>query len=223
MIKPGKTGNVLLAVLLAVVTVLALFPGCSDAATITVHTDRNPVALQESFQLIFEATGNVDDEPDFSPLEQDFQVLSTGTSTSMSIVNTQISRTKQWRLTLLPVNVGNLVIPAISFGKDKSPQTALTVIHAVTGRSGVDAPDVFIEVEATPGTAYVQGEVIYTVKLYRAVTTSMKPCPNRTSARGARSLSRWMRTGVTIPLSRAGVTAFLKEVTGSIPRSAATC
>ena len=166
--KPGKSANILLAI----ATVLALLPGFSGAADITVHTDRNPAVLQESFQLIFEATGGVDDDPDFSPLEKDFQVLSTSTSTSMNIVNTQITRTKQWRLTLMPVNAGNLVIPAISFGRDKSPQTSLTVIQAGNAAPGRDSPDIFIDAEAVPVSAYVQSEVIYTVKLYRAVATS---------------------------------------------------
>ncbi len=152
--------------------VLSVYPGFSRAADITVHTDRNPAVLQESFQLIFEAVGGVDDDPDFSPLEKDFQVLSTSASASMNIVNTKITRTRQWRLTLMPVNAGNLVIPAISFGRDKSPPASLTVIQAGTGAPGRDAPDIFIDVEASPGSAYVQAEVIYNVKLYRAVATS---------------------------------------------------
>ncbi len=168
MTRRGKVRNVLLAITSA----LLLFPGFSGAADITVHTDRNPAVLQESFQLIFEAVGGVDDDPDFSPLEKDFQVLSTSTSTSMNIVNTKITRTRQWRLTLMPVNAGNLVIPAISFGRDKSPPASLTVIQAGTGAPGRDAPDIFIDVEASPGSAYVQAEVIYNVKLYRAVATS---------------------------------------------------
>ena len=158
--------------LLTLAAVLALFPGFAGAATITVKTDRNPVVLQESFQLLFEAAGDVDGDPDFSPLGKDFQVLSTSTSTSMSIVNTKITRTKQWQLTVLPLNAGNLVIPAISFGKDKSPQTLLTVMQGVTGAAGQALQDIFLEVEVAPESAYVQAELIYTVKLYRAIATS---------------------------------------------------
>ena len=128
--------------------------------------------LQESFQLLFEAVGKVDGDPDFSPLEKDFQVLSTSTSSSMSIVNTNITRTTQWRLTLLPLKSGSLTIPAISFGKDKSPETSLKVEQSRTGLSGQDARDIFIEVEAAPEAAYVQAEVVYTIKLYRSVATS---------------------------------------------------
>ena len=165
MAEPGKRYGILLLV-------LSVFPIFSGAATITVQPDRNPVVLQESFQLLFEAAGKVDGDPDFSPLEKDFQVLSTSTSSSMSIVNTEITRIKQWRLTLLPLKSGNLTIPAISFGKDKSPQTNLTVEQDRAASTGPDAPDIFIEVEAAPAAAYVQAEVVYTVKLYRSVATS---------------------------------------------------
>ena len=165
MTERGKINSILLLV-------LSVFPVVSGAATITVQPDRNPVVLQESFQLLFEAVGKVDGDPDFSALEKDFQVLSTSTSTSMNIVNTNITRIKQWRLTLLPLKSGNLTIPAIAFGKDKSPQTNLTVEQQRAASTGPDAPDIFIEVEAAPEAAYVQAEVVYTVKLYRSVATA---------------------------------------------------
>ena len=151
---------------------LPTFPGLSGAATITVHTDRNPVVLQESFQLIFEATGELDGDPDFAPLEKDFQILSKSTSDSMRLTNIEITRIKEWKFTLLPLKAGDLVIPAISFGKDKSPQVPLTVDQTGAGAHAQGARDIFLDVEAVPASAYVQAEVIYTVKLYRAVATS---------------------------------------------------
>ena len=158
--------------LLAVAALMLLHSGLVAAADITVRADRNPAVLQESLELLFEATGGVDDDPDFAPLEQDFQILSTSVSSSMNIVGASITRTKQWRLTLMPLNTGNLIIPAISFGKDKSPQVALTVITAGSAEAGSYAPDIFMEVEASPASAYVQSQVIYTIRLYRAVATS---------------------------------------------------
>ncbi len=165
--------------------ILPVISGWVGAATITVQTDRNPAVLQESFRLIFEASGDVDGDPDFTPLEKDFQVLSTSTSTSMSIVNTRITRTKQWQLTLMPRTAGNLVIPAIAFGKDESPQTSLTVIQAGAGAAGQDAPDIFIKVEAVPASVYVQSQVIYTLKLYRAVATSNDTLSEPVFSRGS--------------------------------------
>lgn len=170
--------------LLATAAVLLLLPGLAAAATITVHTDRNPAVLQESFQLTFEATGDVDDDPDFSPLEQDFQVLSTSTSTSMSIANTKITTTRQWRLALMPLRAGEMIIPAIPFGKDQSPQATLTVIPARRGPTGQDPADIFLDVQALPQSVYVQEQVIYTVKLYRAVSTSNETLSEPVVAQG---------------------------------------
>ena len=110
--------------------------------------------------------------PIFPHWKRTSQVLSTSTSTSMSIVNTKITRTKQWQLTVLPLNAGNLVIPAISFGKDNSPQTLLAVMQGVTGSAGQASQDIFLDVEVAPESAYVQAELIYIVKLYRAIATS---------------------------------------------------
>ena len=152
--------------------VISTYAGFSGAASITVKTDRNPVVLQESFQLIFEADAKVDDDPDFLPLNKDFQILSTSTSTNMSIANAKINRTKQWRLTMLPLKAGKLIIPAISFGKEKSPQSSLTVVMNATGSATPERQDIFIDVKLAPKTAYVQAEMIYTIKLYRSIATS---------------------------------------------------
>lgn len=147
-------------------------PALCGAAAISVKTDRNPVALEESFQLIFEAIGEVDGEPDFTPLNRDFQMLSSSSSSSMSIVNTGITRTKQWQLTLLPLRAGELVIPPIAFGKALSPRSKVTV-RAVADTTGPQQQqDVFIEVELSSDTALVQAEIIYTIKLYRTIATA---------------------------------------------------
>jgi hypothetical protein len=42
---------------------------------VSVSIDRNPVNLQESFQLTFTASDDPDGEPDFSPLDKDFEIL----------------------------------------------------------------------------------------------------------------------------------------------------
>ena len=63
----------------------------SQAATITVTTDRASVGLNESFMMTFESDSSVDSDPDFSPLNKDFQILSRNSSSNLSIVNGKIS------------------------------------------------------------------------------------------------------------------------------------
>ena len=153
-----------------ILSLLAAAP--APAAVITVKTDRNPAVLQESFQLIFEANGRVDGDPDFTPLEKDFQILSTSVSSSMNIINSRIVNIKQWQLTLFAKRAGSLIVPAIAFGKDRSPPSSLRVKKTAGGANNPEQQDVFVEVEAAPATAYVQSEIIYRVRLFRSLSMS---------------------------------------------------
>ncbi len=152
---------------------LALFcwivmPGSSMAATITASVDRNPVAAMESFQLMFNVQGELDDEPDFSPLETYFDIISQNQSNRIQIINGQMDRTHQWVLTLMATQAGNYTLPAIAFGNDRSNPISLTVKAASTDLNDETGP-LFLETEVHPEKAYVQGQVLYTVRLYRSV------------------------------------------------------
>lgn len=153
---------------------------CASAAAIDVRVDRDPASMEESFQVIFQASGDVDDDPDFSPLDRDFEVLSRAHSSNISIVNGRTSRLRTWTLTLLARREGSLSIPSIAFGKDRSPALPLTVVRGGTAPgkrkpgtgAGTGSGEVFLEVEAKPLKTWVQAEVIYTVRLFRSVPTS---------------------------------------------------
>lgn len=144
-----------------------------SAARIEVHVDRDPVPVDESFQLVFEAQDSVDGDPDFSPLEKDFQVLSTAQSSRYSFVNGRASSVKTWTLTLIARSPGRHTIPPISFGKDRSPPLTITVTAAGSGGDPQsDRTEIFIEVEAQPLDPRVQAQAIYRVRLYLGVPVS---------------------------------------------------
>lgn len=145
------------------------------AADITMRTDGDPVGLSESFQIVFEARGAGYDDPDFSPLERDFQVISTSQSSRLSIVNGKTSSTKTWTLTVLARRAGRLDIPSIAFGRDRSPAGRVDVtLNATAPRAGRDAGsnEVYLEVEARPLEPYVQQQILYKVRLFRAYPTA---------------------------------------------------
>lgn len=158
--------------MLAVLSIPAL------AADITVRTDRDPVAQGETFRIIFTVDGSQDDEPDFSPLNQDFQLLGTSQSSSFSIINGSMSRSKTYTLTVAPNRKGKLTIPSINFGKDKSPVGQITITDAGQSGSGSSqSPDVpttsskqlFMIAEVDSKNPYVQEQVILTLKIYRRI------------------------------------------------------
>ncbi|SMF96751.1 Oxygen tolerance [Methylomagnum ishizawai] len=144
---------------------LALYAGLGLAARIEVSLDRNPVPLGESFTLIFSADASPDDDPDFSTLEQDFEVLGQSQSNQYSLNNGHASHRIEWQVSVMAKHAGNLAIPPIAFGKDRSEPFSVTVVPGPAKRRNNGDGEVFMEVEAEPKNPYVQAQVIYSVRV----------------------------------------------------------
>jgi len=147
----------------------SFMPGNVFAAQIGVSFDRNPVSLDESFQIIFTANDTPDSDPDFSPLEQDFEILGQSQSSNSSWINGRSSKTIQWTLNVMAKHTGSLVVPAVKFGDDESQPASVMVTQAAANKAINTDDDLFLEVEANPQSPYVQSQVLYTVRLYRRV------------------------------------------------------
>lgn len=145
---------------------LCLFALPTFAAKIEVSLDRNPVAQNETFTLVFSAAETPDDDPDFGPLEQDFEVLGQTQSNQFSLDNGHANRRVEWQVTVMAKRAGTLEVPPIAFGSDQSPPLAVTVTPgAATGHHAKGDEDIFLEVETEPKKPYVQAQVIYTVRV----------------------------------------------------------
>ncbi len=137
------------------------------AAEISVNLERNPINLNESVQITFTAKTEPDAEPDFSPLEKDFTILHRAQQQSTQIINWKKTRTIEWVVTVMPKRSGNLVIPAIHFGKDNS-QFSSIIVNKAEATSTANA-ELFLQVEVNNARPYIQEQIIYTLKLYRKV------------------------------------------------------
>ena len=165
-----------------------LISSMAHAANITVSTSRNPVALDDSFHIIYEADSSVDDDPDFTPLYKYFDVLSSSQSTNMRSINGNWSLKKSWDLTVIAKDVGKFTIPPISFGKDISPAIQVTVRNSSSpnsvspdGQSTIPAK-IFLESTIDKKSGWVQSQFIYTVRLLRTVNiASASITPPQTS------------------------------------------
>jgi len=148
----------------ALLTLFCLIAFTANAADIQVKVDRTQIELNETFTLIFESNEEPDDEPDFSPLEKDFQILNTGTSSNISIINGKYTRSKKWNLSLIARHKGTITIPPISFGRDSSPGYQITIKQPQksNGKQG----EAFIsELISSSDSAYPQQQVIITQRL----------------------------------------------------------
>ena len=152
--------------------VLLCGPGMLPAsAALQASVDRNPVAEDESFTLTLESDEDINGAPDLSALQQDFDVEGQGKNVSLMIVNGATTRKTQWRIGLMAKRSGQLRIPPISVGGQRSQPLTVTVIAASQTQSAQPGGGaLFLEVSAEPHSAYVQQQVIYTVRLYHALS-----------------------------------------------------
>lgn len=139
------------------------------AVTVNVSVDRNPVSINDSFKLIFSSSESPDDDPDFSPLEKDFQILNQQKSSQSSWVNGQSTKSISWTLDVMAKQVGELQIPVISFGDDVTAPLTIKVLAAALQSDINPNDELYLEVSATPEKAYIQAQILYTVRLFQRV------------------------------------------------------
>jgi hypothetical protein len=132
-------------------------------AKVTVSADRNPVRVNESFQLYFETDESIDVDPDFSPLQQHFQILNRSQSNNISIINGKYQRNLKWTLQVMPKQEGDFVLPAIQFGNEKSDLFRVTVKPASQSRSADDG--LIFELISDQASLYIQSQAIVTMRL----------------------------------------------------------
>ncbi len=142
------------------------------AADIRASLDRNPVHLGETFTLSFTASGDVDGDPDFSPLEKLFNILGRNRSSEFSVTNGKMQRSITWSLTLTSRATGTFTIPKIAFGRDHSRPTLITVLEPRTATDVDDDQDVLLETEISDAAPYVQAQTTLTVRVLHAVGIS---------------------------------------------------
>ncbi len=152
-----------------------LISSAAHAANITVTASRNPVAVDDSFHLIYEADSSVDDDPDFTQVYLHFDVLSSSQSTNMRSINGNWSLKKSWDLAVIAKDIGKFTIPPINFGKDTSPAIQITITNSSTpnsvapGDKATIPAKIFLESSIDKKSGWLQSQFIYTIRLLRTV------------------------------------------------------
>ena len=144
-------------------------------AGLPVHADnfraelnRTRVGADETLTLHLSADGALDGTPDLKPLTQDFEILSQGTGTSMSVINGAMSHTREWTLELAPRRTGRLQIPAIALDGRQTTPIPVDVVAADQAATGSGPKPVFVDTTVEQTAPYVQQPVVYRVRvLYR--------------------------------------------------------
>ena len=139
------------------------------AETLESTVDRTQVAEGESIILTLRYNSNVfSGNPDFSPLKQQFDIINTGRKNNFQYINGKSESSTIWTIALIPKRKGNLVLPSLSF-KGETSKPIQIMVSKVNDAIKNQQKDVFFHTEVDVKTAYVQGQVLYTEKLYFSV------------------------------------------------------
>ncbi|WP_162174187.1 BatD family protein [Hydrogenovibrio marinus] len=169
--------NMAARMLLAVAVLMTLFTLNAYASdkTLSVSTDRQKVEMGDVMDLVVQTNFQTFDDLDLSPLKDQFKVLGTQRSTNVSIVNGNYQALTRWDISITPKQIGELMIPPLTVdGIDSQPYKLSVSPMTQAGKQGVS----FLESSISTHKAYVQQQVIYTLKYYhlgRFIDGSIRP------------------------------------------------
>lgn len=151
--------------------VLSLFAVSSAQAGLTATVDRTIITDLDMIRLTVRASDDaVNEDVDFSALEQDFEIVSEreNSNQSISIINGQTERIvyKDYVLTLQPKRMGNLFIPVFRAGNERTQPITIRVQPQSSSERDRMRQFVFFETSVDTIETYVQGQIIYSVKLF---------------------------------------------------------
>lgn len=149
-----------------VLVLLALVAAGAGASGLLLDPDRTRLGANETLSLRLIADGRLKGEPDLSPLEKDFEVLSRSTSTRTTIVNGDMSKSREWALELAPRRTGELQIPPIALGGERSQPVTIQVVPAAQASPDAGPRPLFLDTQVDNPSPYVQEPILYRVKVY---------------------------------------------------------
>lgn len=141
------------------------------AGNLTAIVDRDTLGLEETFTLVLRYDEQINAAPDYELLQKDFEILNTQSGTQMSIINGNMEASTEWKIALAPRRIGKLLIP--SFNINGAVSDAIEITVEGKSRKPKDGQnDVSVEIETNVDTAYVQQQIIVTLRLYTTVGLS---------------------------------------------------
>ncbi len=150
---------------------IAQFFVSAFAGNLTASVDRDTIGLEETFTLTLRYDDHINASPDYDVLRRDFDILNTQSGTQMTVANGQAEANTQWQIALAPKRVGKLLIP--SFNIDGAISDAIEItVESKSRNPQTGSSNVSVELETDKDSAYVQEQIIITVRLYTSVALS---------------------------------------------------
>jgi hypothetical protein len=139
---------------------LSLVCASHGYAAISASVNKAVVKPGQELTLIYQSSKAVKAKPDFSVIEKSFKIIAKRPITFTQIVKGKRVQRTRWELVLKAKKVGEITIPRIRFGNERSPEVVIKVVKRIH-----DART-FVRVDLKPKTIYVQQHAIITYKVY---------------------------------------------------------
>jgi len=136
------------------------------ASGLQAWLDRTQVGEGQSVGLHLMTQTNTAGEPDLSPLRKNFDILSITQGSYPQAPNAHASNMRTWQLTLSPKRPGRLTVPSLRVDQATSLPLELEVFSAGRVPSNRVLREVMLQTSVSQQRPYVQGKVIYTIRLY---------------------------------------------------------
>lgn len=137
----------------------------AQTGDLTATIDRPEISVEETLTLRVRYSGQAPSgQPDFSLLEENFDIISRQQSNQISTIHGRMSAFTEWTLTIAPKRTGELLIPSFEFRNNFSDAIQVTVTQASAPPGQLK--DIFVETEIGKPDVYVQEQVRLTFRLY---------------------------------------------------------
>ena len=140
-------------------------------AELTSKVNRTVLDSNETLQLRVRLDAQAfTSEPDFTPLQTDFEILSNSRQQQYSSVNGKAVSYTDWNLILLPKRTGIILIPSLKYKREISNAVEVTVRAATTsGSTASGKQPIYTETLVDKSAVYIQEQIILTHRLYTSV------------------------------------------------------
>ena len=150
---------------------LMLVTFSSAVFSLTVSVDRTRISETDPLRLNIKVNEALTGQLEFDFLTKDFEILRVAgpnQNTKMSIINGQSSRevSTSWDLVLRAKRLGTVTIPRIQINGSISEAIVIDVVPQTAEMKSKANELVFLETSVDTSEAYVQGQIIYTIKLH---------------------------------------------------------
>jgi len=164
-----RAGQRLLFWLLAFMSI-TLMP--TALAEIQPRINATTIYAGTPFSVTYELEGKGVVEPNLAPLADDFEVLGSVRSSQISLEKGAIHRRQHLTLTIASRRAGDVELPALAFGPERSAPITLTVREA--SAIPQDGETLALEVELTPDAVFVQEQLLMVVRVVRPVGVDLE-------------------------------------------------